>query len=546
MLGGGPKSIAAIIMGGSVALWGGFGGAITFGGGSAAKGGVTAAAVGPPNTPVVEATVYRQEADSIWIAGGTFTGSGSDTHAQTYIWVDTSGGTFSPPKYHGDTIGAQERDSIGGNLAALDSGAVVDIIIAYEGTSGGWSAPDTLLGVTLEYQPTYNAATDSLLWSEDWEVYDGVDEGGDSLVSELYGASFKLEWRRADGTMFNSNVDQWSDPGVQEAVDSGLVSLVTGRGGSGQALQWKYANRSGTDTVNGIHDALIGPSTTSVGGWDGTLPEVACPCRHVVFTAWLKFSVGAEPAINEASGIKGLMFFHGRGADFTGGTTEPAIGDTLVGRASGDTGVVEGVYAFPDTGSWIGNDAIGRIAFTANANIFTSTDTLDNITSDVNAVLVMDNSLGNGPGRYQHAFHRLKNNFGGRYDSTRIAGGGGSHPTNATTGLNHWRTNGGEKPRMSDYNDGNWHQITIEIYTRGHASGNHGERIWMNGVKTFDNVNNVGNPLSWQDGSYRYTSPFHYLRMFGNYANNTDGLNEQSWTVAVDDAQMWVPDGVVN
>lgn len=111
-----------------------------------AAGILTSPEIGTPNAPSITATVYRDQGDSLWVDGGAFSGSGGDTHDSTYIKIDSTGGGKA---YHLDTLGAIERDSVGGNVAALDSGAVVDVIMQYKGASGGWSAPDTSVGVVM-------------------------------------------------------------------------------------------------------------------------------------------------------------------------------------------------------------------------------------------------------------------------------------------------------------------------------------------------------------------------------------------------------------
>jgi hypothetical protein len=132
---------------GALSIFGGFGGAVLAPGQSGpGNPGGGAPPAGAPNAPTTLATVYRTEGDSLWIDLGTYVGSGGDAQDSAYILVDTSGGNFSAPQYFADTLGAIRRDSI-----AADSGAVVDIITGYKGTSGGWSAPDTLLGVEMTF-----------------------------------------------------------------------------------------------------------------------------------------------------------------------------------------------------------------------------------------------------------------------------------------------------------------------------------------------------------------------------------------------------------
>jgi hypothetical protein len=138
-------SVTTALTFGALSFFGGFGGAVLAPGQSGpGDPGGGAPPAGAPNAPTTIATVYRTQGDSLWIDLGTYVGSGGDAQDSAYILVDTSGGNFSAPQYFGDTLGAIQRDSI-----AADSGAVVDIVTGYKGTSGGWSAPDTLLGVEM-------------------------------------------------------------------------------------------------------------------------------------------------------------------------------------------------------------------------------------------------------------------------------------------------------------------------------------------------------------------------------------------------------------
>jgi hypothetical protein len=145
-------STATALTFGAFSFFGGFGGAVILVPPSdqAQAGGSGAPPTGAPNAPTTIATVYRTEGDSLWIDLGTYTGSGGDAQDSAYILVDTAGGDFSAPQYFGDTLAAIQRDSI-----AADSGAVVDIITGYHGEAGGWSAPDTLLGVEMALSSLY-------------------------------------------------------------------------------------------------------------------------------------------------------------------------------------------------------------------------------------------------------------------------------------------------------------------------------------------------------------------------------------------------------
>ena len=83
------------------------------------------------------------------------------------------------------------------------------------------------------------------------------------------------------------------------------VSLIPGRNGSSGAARLSYGNGGAYDIILGPEDRL-----TSVGRWNGTLPEKAGPYTHFLFSTWFRVSSGADPAANSDWGVKGFMFWH--------------------------------------------------------------------------------------------------------------------------------------------------------------------------------------------------------------------------------------------
>ena len=157
-----------------------------------------------------------------------------------------------------------------------------------------------------------------------------------------------------------------------------------------------------------------------------------------------------------------------------------------------------------------------------------------------------------GNQRYEHPPHRLKDYTGGRYTDTRFDVGP-PHPPNATTGLNHWRTGTGEPPPLANYTDGNWHRLTVELYPRDNQvtphlyAGHQGERVWLDGILIFDNVDNLGfngdtTSISgcppW-GGDYCYTAGVTGMQVFGNYVNATTAYNSPAFTIDHDDWVAW-------
>lgn len=217
-----------------------------------------------PDAPVLQVTAYRDQGDSIWVDGDAPVLYNSDAHDSTAILVDTAGGDFSSPQYHADTIGAIERDSIGGNVAALDSGAVVDVIMAYKGLNGGWSEFDTLRGVAVttelvqpdKFKP---AAWNDTIHYEDFsqgapvafsttrEQSSGLPTGFTLMMSESglandclggLATSYSDDCKGLDSIQDGAN-GQLSPPWVWE------LATVAGGGGS---MRWNFDFSAGNGT----------------------------------------------------------------------------------------------------------------------------------------------------------------------------------------------------------------------------------------------------------------------------------------------------------
>ena len=109
------------------------------------------------------------------------------------------------------------------------------------------------------------------------------------------------------GTTFTSRYPIYRvlDKSDSSVPISNLVSLVSGR--TGNAVRLSYGG------ANGASDIIVGTEgrLDSIGQWNGTLPEVAGPYSHFLFTTWIRFSPGADPGADPiGSGVKGVMFWH--------------------------------------------------------------------------------------------------------------------------------------------------------------------------------------------------------------------------------------------
>ena len=142
-----------------------------------------------------------------------------------------------------------------------------------------------------------------------------------------------------------------------------------------------------------------------------------------------------------------------------------------------------------------------------------------------------------GNQRYQAAPHRLIDYSGDSDFADTRWDVGPPHPPNATTHLNHWKTADGAAPHFSAYTDGNWHRFTVEMYATDDPAGHRGERLWLDGVLMFDNVDNVGD-LSWGT-DYDYSHPVTHFMVFGNYIRGSIAALSPLFTVDFDDWTAW-------
>ena len=136
-------------------------------------------------------------------------------------------------------------------------------------------------------EPTYTTATDKLIVQDNFDGYTGIASGSAPFTARY------PNYRVLDAA------DAWVPIGND-------VSLVPGRNATGQALHLQYGG------PNGASDIIVGTEGKlgQVGGWNGTLPEKAGPYSHFFLTTWIRFSVGADPAGYDDSGVKGVMLWH--------------------------------------------------------------------------------------------------------------------------------------------------------------------------------------------------------------------------------------------
>ena len=110
----------------------------------------------------------------------------------------------------------------------------------------------------------------------------------------------------------------------------------------------------------------------------------------------------------------------GRSIDFTsGGTTEPAEGDTLTGATSGATAVVKRIIV--TSGSWAAGDAAGRMILYSQTGTFQSENINDTTQSASNVLTIAGNSTANTlapDGTYRFTTH----NFYGSSGTVRMYG----------------------------------------------------------------------------------------------------------------------------
>jgi hypothetical protein len=183
---------------------------------------------------------------------------------------------------------------------AISSAGTYTLSFASPGLTGATSASVTVADTsrsdttaTPSGEPTYTPATDKLILQDDFNSYTGITSGSLPFV-KLY-----PDYRAVDT--------------ADRVVPlTNYVSLTTGRGNTGEAIRLAYGGRSGAS------DIIVGPEGRlgRVGGWNGSLPQVAGPYSHFFFSTWIRFSPGADPAGNTGGrcgdcGVKGVMLWYG-------------------------------------------------------------------------------------------------------------------------------------------------------------------------------------------------------------------------------------------
>jgi hypothetical protein len=142
-------------------------------------------------------------------------------------------------------------------------------------------------------EPAYDAATDKLIVQDDFNGYTGIASGA---------AAFTARYPNYRAVDLSDRVVPLTN----------YVSLVPGRGGSGQAVRLAYGGTTGASDIIVGTEGRLG----RVGSWNGTLPQVAGPYSHFYFSTWIRFSPGADPAGNTRGscgdcGVKGVMLWYG-------------------------------------------------------------------------------------------------------------------------------------------------------------------------------------------------------------------------------------------
>lgn len=128
-----------------------------------------------------------------------------------------------------------------------------------------------------------------------------------------------------------------------------------------------------------------------------------------------------------------------------------------------------------------------------------------------------------GSGRYEFGVSTIAG-CGHWYSEPR---GPSEADSNDCTGYDIYKTLDGGAPLWSNYNDGNWHRITFEIYTSG--SGHAGARVWIDGTLTEDFVDLPG-------GYADYSYPVQYIDVWGN---GWQGAPAVDFTIDFDDWTIW-------
>lgn len=99
----------------------------------------------------------------------------------------------------------------------------------------------------------------------------------------------------------------------------------------------------------------------------------------------------------------------GRELDFTSGSEEPSVGDTLSGATSSATAVVQQVIL--TSGTWAGGDAAGRVIVNGQSGTFQSENLDNDDTTTANVMTIAANSTANtlpAGGRYDVITHNFR------------------------------------------------------------------------------------------------------------------------------------------
>jgi hypothetical protein len=150
-------------------------------------------------------------------------------------------------------------------------------------------------------EPAYDPAAHYLIADDNLDSFN-------AFTAENGSPAFRDRYRRGRAAYPGgpSNSDLLATGTADRAEDDGVLTMVTGRGGSGKAIRLLYGG------ADGGGDLLVGPTVNdlnSAGELDGTLPEVAGEYEHFYFTCWFRTSPGADPAGANSSSVKGFMFW---------------------------------------------------------------------------------------------------------------------------------------------------------------------------------------------------------------------------------------------
>ena len=123
----------------------------------------------------------------------------------------------------------------------------------------------------------------------------------------------------------------------------------------------------------------------------------------------------------------------------------------------------------------------------------------------------------------------------------------------------HYKTVHGFPPLCSLYNDANWQKFDWEIYmvdtlALDNPSGHEGQRLWLDGVLFFDDVDDVITGVDPIDGSDWWDIMMGYdtykgdpvggikgWYVFGQYVNKDVGAADPEWTITFDDMIWFTP-----